>query len=174
MHGGGLLADVAIILAAAFPLLFLGKRFRIPEVIAYLVTGILIGPHALAWIRDTHQVEQIAELGVALILFFVGLHTPFDKLKALGKKTMVSGTLQLTLTVLAVVLVGLALGVDSRRAAFSGILIALSSTAVVLPILTTRDEMGAPFARRVLGASGVQGFSGRPFMQLVSAFAPAA
>ena len=52
MHGGGLLADVAIILAAAFPLLFLGKRFRIPEVIAYLVTGILIGPHALAWIRE--------------------------------------------------------------------------------------------------------------------------
>ena len=69
----GLLFDVAVILAAAFPLLFLGKRFHVPEVIAYLVTGIVIGPHALGWIRDTRQVEVIAQLGVALILFFVGL-----------------------------------------------------------------------------------------------------
>jgi CPA2 family monovalent cation:H+ antiporter-2 len=174
MHGGGLLADVAIILAAAFPLLFLGKLLRIPEVIAYLVTGILIGPYALAWIRDTHQVEQIAELGVALILFFVGLHTPFDKLRALGKKTLLSGTLQLALTVLLVILVGLLLGADSRRAAFAGILIALGSTAVVLPILTTRDEMGAPFARRFLGVSLFQDFAVIPLMLLVPAFASGA
>src|SRR5258706_16424354 len=120
MHGGGLLADVAIILAAAFPLLFLGKRFRIPEVIAYLVTGILIGPHALAWIRDTHQVEQIAELGVALILFFVGLHTPFDKLKALGKKTLVSARVHLTSSVLAVATAGLPTVVDAPLPASPG------------------------------------------------------
>ena len=47
MHKGSLVYDVAIILSASFPLLFLGKRFKIPEVISYLVTGILIGPHAL-------------------------------------------------------------------------------------------------------------------------------
>ena len=51
-----LLVDVAIILAAAFPLLFIGRRFRIPEVISYLLTGIVIGPHALGWIRDAHRV----------------------------------------------------------------------------------------------------------------------
>jgi len=142
-----LLADVAIILAAAFPLLFLGKKLRVPEVIAYLATGILIGPHALGWVRDTHSVELIAELGVALILFFVGLHLPFEKLKNLGKTTLVSGSLQMGLTVLLVVLVGMPFGADVRRTAFYGLLIALGSTAVVLPILSTRDEMGAPFAR---------------------------
>src|SRR5438132_9654788 len=170
MHGGGLLADVAIILAAAFPLLFLGKRFRVPEVIAYLVTGIVIGPHALGWIRDTRQVEVIAELVVALILFFVGLHLPFDKLRTLGKTTLVSGSLQMGLTVLLVVLVGMPFGSDPRRTAFYGILIALGSTAVVLPILATRDEMGAPFARRFLGVSLFQDLAVIPVMLLVPAF----
>lgn len=170
MHGG-LLADVAIILAASFPLLFLGKRFRVPEVIAYLVTGIVIGPHALAWIADTQQVEQIAELGVALILFFVGLHVPFDKLKSLGRTTLVSGSLQMIFTVALVILVGIPFGADLRRTAFYGILIALGSTAVVLPILQTRDETGAPFSRRFLGVSLFQDFAVIPLMLLVPAFA---
>jgi len=167
----GLLADVAIILAAAFPLLFLGKKLRVPEVIAYLATGILIGPHALGWVRDTHSVELIAELGVALILFFVGLHLPFEKLKNLGKTTLVSGSLQMGLTVLLVVLVGMPFGADVRRTAFYGLLIALGSTAVVLPILSTRDEMGAPFARRFLGVSLFQDLAVIPLMLLVPAFA---
>src|SRR5439155_10986794 len=158
------------ILAAAFPLLFLGKRFHVPEVIAYLVTGIVIGPHALGWIRDTREIEVIAELGVALILFFVGLHLPFDKLRSLGKTTLVSGSLQMGLTVLLVVLVGMPFGSDPRRSAFYGILIALGSTAVVLPLLATRDEMGAPFARRFLGVSLFQDLAVIPLMLLVPAF----
>ncbi len=171
MGSHSLLADVAIILAAAFPLLFLGKKLRVPEVIAYLATGILIGPHAFGWVRDTHSVELIAELGVALILFFVGLHLPFEKLKNLGKTTLVSGSLQMGLTVLLVVLVGMPFGADVRRTAFYGLLIALGSTAVVLPILSTRDEMGAPFARRFLGVSLFQDLAVIPLMLLVPAFA---
>ena len=115
MESRSLLFDVAIILAASFPLLFIGKRLRIPEVIAYLATGILIGPHALGWIRETHQVEQIAELGVALILFFIGLHIPFDKLRNMGRSTLVSGSLQITFTVLLVIVVGLFFRADPRR-----------------------------------------------------------
>jgi len=174
MHGGSLLYDVAIILAASFPLLFLGKRLKVPEVISYLATGIVIGPHALGWIRETHQVEQIAELGVALILFFIGLHIPFDKLRTLGRTTLVSGSLQIGFTVLVVVLVGLFFQSDARQSAFYGLLVALGSTAVVLPILSTRDEMGAPFARRFLGVSLFQDFAVIPLMLLVPAFASGA
>ena len=171
MHGGGLLVDVAIILSAAFPLLFLGKKLKIPEVISYLLTGILVGPHALGWIHDLGRVEAIAELGVALILFFVGLHVPFDKLKTLGKATLVSGFLQLGLTVLVMVGIGVLTGAGAHRSAFYGILVALGSTAVVLPILATRDEVGAPFARRFLGVSLFQDFAVIPLMLLVPAFA---
>jgi CPA2 family monovalent cation:H+ antiporter-2 len=171
MHEGSLVFDVAIILSSAFPLLFLGKVLKVPEVISYLVTGILVGPHALGWIREMGRVEEIAELGVALILFFIGLHVPFDKLKTIGRATLVSGSLQLAITVLIVVLIGIPLGTGARRAAFAGILIALGSTAVVLPILSTRDEMGAPFARRFLGVSLFQDFAVIPLMLLVPAFA---
>ncbi|HEV8118436.1 MAG TPA: cation:proton antiporter [Thermoanaerobaculia bacterium] len=174
MHGRGLVVDVAIILTAAFPLLFLGKRLKVPEVIAYLVTGILVGPHAFGWIPDIDRVKDIAELGVALILFFVGLHVPFDKLKTLGKATLVSGSLQLGFTVLLVAGIGAVTGADVRHASFYGILIALGSTAVVLPILATRDEVGAPFARRFLGVSLFQDFAVIPLMLLVPAFATGA
>ena len=174
MHEGGLVVDVAIILGAAFPLLFLGKVLKVPEVISYLVTGILIGPHALGWIKEMGRVEAIAELGVALILFFIGLHIPFDKLRTLGRTTLVSGSLQMGLTVLFVVLVGMPFGSGVRRTAFYGLLIALGSTAVVLPILSTRDEMGAPFARRFLGVSLFQDFAVIPLMLLVPAFASGA
>src|SRR5262245_10240074 len=171
MQGGGLVVDVAIILAAAFPLLFLGKRLKVPEVIAYLVTGILVGPHAFGWIPDIERVKDIAELGVALILFFVGLHVPFDKLKTLGKATLVSGSLQLGFTVLLAAGIGAVTGAGVRHAAFYGILIAMGSTAVVLPILATRDEVGAPYARRFLGVSLFQDFAVIPLMLLVPAFA---
>ena len=173
-EGRSLLVDVAIILAASFPLLFLGKRLKVPEVIAYLATGIVIGPHALGWIRDTHSVEQIAELGVALILFFIGLEIPFDKLRTLGRTTLLSGSLQIAFTVLLVILAGLFFRSDVRQSAFYGLLVALGSTAVVLPILATRDEMGAPFARRFLGVSLFQDFAVIPLMLLVPAFASGA
>ena len=154
-----LLVDVAIILASAFPLLFLGRWLRVPVVISYLVTGIVIGPHALAWIRDAHRVEAIAEIGVALILFFIGLHVPLAKLWTFGRTTFISGTLQMALTVAAGVAISVPFGAEPRSAIFYSLMVALGSTAVVLPILTARDEMGAPFARRFLGVSLFQDFA---------------
>ncbi|HUP62461.1 MAG TPA: cation:proton antiporter [Thermoanaerobaculia bacterium] len=166
-----LLVDVAIILVAAFPLLFLGRRVRVPVVLSYIVAGMIIGPHALGFIRDAHRVEVIAELGVALILFFIGLHVPIARIKALGRTAFLSGPVQMGLTALAVAAVTVALGGAFRLGLFYGVLVALGSTAVVLPVLTTRDEMGSPFARRFLGVSLFQDLAVIPLMLLVPAFA---
>lgn len=171
MHDQPLLFDVAIILVAAFPLLYLGKRFGVPEVLSYIVAGIAIGPHALAWIRETKDVESIAELGVALILFFVGLKVPLAKLRALGRTAFLAGPLQMALTALAVAAVTVMAGRPLRLGLFYGLLVALGSTAVVLPILTARDEVGAPFARKFLGVSLFQDLAVIPLMLLVPAFA---
>ena len=166
-----LLVDVAIILVAAFPLLFLGRRVRIPEVLSYIIAGIIIGPHALGLIRDAHRVEVIAELGVALILFFIGLHVPVARIRAMGRTAFLSGPVQMGLTALTVAVITLAFGSSFRLGLFYGLLVALGSTAVVLPILTTRDEMGSPFARRFLGVSIFQDLAVIPLMLLVPAFA---
>lgn len=166
-----ILIDVAIILMAAFPLLFLGRWFRIPEVLSFIVAGIVIGPHALAWIDDAERIEVIAELGVALILFFIGLHVPLGRLRALGRTAFLGGPLQMGLTILLVTGIAIAFGESTQLAIFYGVLVALGSTAVVLPILTMRDEIAAPFARRFLGVSLFQDLAVIPLMLLVPAFA---
>jgi len=166
-----ILIDVAIILVAAFPLLFLGRWFRIPEVLSFIVAGIVIGPHALGFIDDAERIELIAELGVALILFFIGLHVPLGRLKALGRTAFLGGPLQMGLTILLVTGVALGFGQRLPLAIFYGVLVALGSTAVVLPILTMRDEVAAPFARRFLGVSLFQDLAVIPLMLLVPAFA---
>lgn len=168
-----ILVDVTIILAAALPLLFLAKRLRLPAVVAYLITGMIIGPHALELVRDPKQIETIAQLGVALILFFVGLEVPVGKLRALGGSSVLSGTIQMSLTALIVVGADLAWGMELRTSIFYGLLVALSSTAVVLPILAARDELRAPFARRFLGVSLFQDFALIPLLLFVPALAPA-
>jgi len=170
VHGEPLLVDVAVILIAAFPLLFLGRRFRVPVVLSYIVAGVVIGPHALGLIRDAARVETIAELGVALILFFIGLHVPLARLRALGRTAFLSGPVQMALTALGIAGIALAVGVSFRLGLFYGILAALGSTAVVLPVLTARDEMGAPFARRFLGVSLFQDLAVIPLMLLVPLF----
>ena len=171
VHEQRFLVDVAIVLGVAFPVLVAGKLLRIPELISYLLTGIAIGPHALRLIKNPEQVEAIAEVGVALILFFIGLHVPLARLRTLGKTTFVSGSLQMAFTVGAVVLLGVALGLNVRQASFYGVLIALGSTSVVMPVLATREEIGAPFAGRFLGVSIFQDFAVIPLMLLVPAFA---
>ncbi|HVS29813.1 MAG TPA: cation:proton antiporter [Thermoanaerobaculia bacterium] len=173
MQDDPLLIDIAIILIAAFPLLFLGRRFRIPEVVSYLAVGVIIGPHALGWIYDPARIEVIAELGVALILFFIGLHVPLGRLRALGRTTFLAGPLQMLFTAGAVAAVVMVFGEPLRQGLFYGLLIALGSTAVVVPILTSRDEMGIPYARRFLGVSLFQDLAVIPLILLVPAFAPA-
>ena len=76
------LRDLAVVLAASFPVLFVCRRLKLPQVVGFLVTGVAIGPHALGWVRDADRVESIAEFGVALILLFVGLEFPIRRLKA--------------------------------------------------------------------------------------------
>ena len=92
------LRDLAVVLAASFPVLFVCRRLRLPQVVGFLVTGVVIGPHALGWVREASRVESIAEFGVALILLFVGLEFPLRRLKALGRTALVGGTLQMALT----------------------------------------------------------------------------
>ena len=98
MGGSGFLRDVAVILAASFPVLFLCRKLRLPQVVGFLLTGVVIGPHALGWVGDTARVSGIAALGMVLILFFVGLQFPLERLLKLGKTALIGGPLQMLLT----------------------------------------------------------------------------
>ncbi len=165
------LRDLVIVLAASLPVLFVFQKLRVPTIVAFLFTGILIGPYALGLVGDPDQVRRIAELGVVLILFYVGLGFSLPRLKELGRTAVVSGALQMTLAVLATAGVLLLLGQDLRPAIFGGLLVAGSSTAVVLPVLSARDEIDAPFARQFLGTSLFQDLGVIPLILLLPALA---
>ncbi|MCK6682611.1 MAG: cation:proton antiporter [Thermoanaerobaculia bacterium] len=171
MFGREFLRDAAVILAASFPVLFLCRRLRLPQIVGFLVTGIAIGPHALGWLADAGRVEGIAEFGVVLILFFVGLQFPVTKLFSLGRTALVGGFLQMSLTTAAIAILKMAVGSPWNEAVFYGMLISVSSTAVILPILSARDEVAAPFAKRFLGISLFQDLGVIPLVLLLPALA---
>ena len=163
------LRDLAVVLAASFPVLFVCRRLKLPQVVGFLVTGIAIGPHALGWVRDSDRVESIAEFGVALILLFVGLEFPIRRLKALGRTSFVGGTLQMALTAVAGAALARVAGRPANEAVFLGLLVSVSSTAVVLPILKQRDELAAPYGRRFLAVALFQDLAVIPILLFLPA-----
>src|SRR5450759_5233107 len=147
------LRDLAVVLAASFPVLFVCRRLKLPQIVGFLVTGVAIGPHARGWVREADRVDSVAKFGVALILLFVGLEFPIRRLKALGRTSLVGGTLQMTLTAAGGYALARLWGSAPNQAVFVGLLVSVSSTAVVLPILKQRDELAAPYGRRFLAVA---------------------
>ena len=178
MWEGTFLRDFAVVLGASFPVLFLCRRLKLPQIVGFLVTGVAIGPHALGWVREARRVETIAEFGVALILLFVGLEFPIRRLKALGRTSLVGGSLQMALTAAGGFALARFAGRAPNEAVFVGLLVSVSSTAVVLPILKQRDELAAPYGRRFLAVALFQDLAVIPILlflpALVSGSAPRA
>jgi K+:H+ antiporter len=167
------LRDLTVVFAASLPILFLCRKLRLSPILGFLVTGVVAGPHALSWVQATRQVEAMADLGVVLILFFVGLEFPLERLAKLGGKAALAGALQMGLGTLAASAVLVVRGEAWGPALFFGVLVSLSSTAVVLPVLQARDELAAPHAKRFLGVSLFQDLAVVPIAVLLPALAGA-
>ena len=165
------LRDLVVVLVASFPVLWVCRRLKLPQIVGFLVTGIAIGPHALGWVREAAHVEAVAEFGVALILFFVGLEFPLRRLRALGRTSLLGGALQMTLTAAAVGAAAGAAGSAPNVALFLGLLVSVSSTAVVLPLLKERDELASPYGRTFLAVALFQDLAVIPILLLLPALA---
>ncbi len=167
MHDLSFLRDLIIVVAAAIPVVALAQRFRIPTLVGFLLTGMVIGPHALGLIRDAEEVTGLAELGVILLLFTIGLELSLSRIIRLGRFLVQGGGLQVGITMAAVLLLGLAFGVPWRQAVFFGALVALSSTAVVLKVYKDRGELDTPHGRVVVAILLFQDLCVVPMMLLV-------
>ncbi|MBC7293434.1 MAG: cation:proton antiporter, partial [Thermoleophilia bacterium] len=126
-------------------------RFRLPALVGLFVAGALIGPNGFAFIKETEQVRALAEVGVVFLLFTLGLEFSFRKMIRLGRVLLVAGPIQAALTGVMGALIAWALGASGRQAVVLGMLIALSSTAVVLKTLDERAELATPVGRCTLG-----------------------
>lgn len=145
------LADLVIIFAVALVVVSALRRLRLPAIAGFIVAGVLVGPHAFRLIADSHDVEVLAEIGVVLLLFGIGLELSLERVRRLWRPVLLGGALQVGLTLGTGALVARAMGLDTGPAIFLGCLVAVSSTAVVLRGLASRGELDAPHGRFALG-----------------------
>ncbi|MBK8807606.1 MAG: cation:proton antiporter [Bacteroidales bacterium] len=146
-----LLLDVVIIFAFSTVVNFIFSRIKIPTAVGYLITGIIAGPHLLSLVKATHDIELIAEIGVVLLLFGIGLEFSLKHLLRIRKIVFFGGFLQVSLTVSAFYLTSYFYDLDWKAGLFIGFLAALSSSALVLKILQERSELTSNYGRTVLG-----------------------
>jgi monovalent cation:H+ antiporter-2, CPA2 family len=163
--------DILVLLTAALLLGTLAERLGQSVLVGYLIAGTLVGPNVLAWISTRAELFQIAELGVALLLFAIGLEFAPRRLLSLGSVVLKVGPPQVALTVLAGFGGALLCGLEGREALIVGMMVAMSSTACVLRLLTDRAEIDSQHGRTALGILLVQDVAVVPMMLLVGVMA---
>lgn len=151
MHTPQLFADLLVILLASVPVAYLCLRLRLPLLVGLMLTGIAIGPYGLGLISDVAGVEILAEIGVMLLLFSIGLEFSLSRLREMKRLVLLGGGLQVGLTIGVVTLVAYLLGRALDQAVFFGFLVALSSTAIVLKSYVDRNEVDSPHGRTGVG-----------------------
>lgn len=147
----GVLKQLLIVLAATISIVFLFHKLRLPAIVGFLLAGVIMGPNGFKWIRAIEQVETLAEIGVVLLLFTIGLEFSLERILPIRRHVLWAGGLQIALTTLAVVLTSLSLGFSLEVGIFYGFLVSLSSTAIVLRIYNERGEIDAPQGRWAAG-----------------------
>lgn len=166
-HELPLLRDLLVLLLAAVPIAFLLNRLRLPVIVGFMVTGILIGPYGFGLIRDVAAVDALAEIGVVLLLFTIGLEFSLRRIIEMKRLVLWGGGLQVLMTILLMSALAYAFGRTGRQAVFIGFLFALSSTAIVLKSYFDRAEIDAPHGRAAIAILLFQDFCVVPMMLLV-------
>lgn len=146
-----LLKNISIILAFSIFVLLICYRYKIPEIVGFLITGILAGPYVLGIFTNTADIEYLADIGIVLLLFTIGIEFSFKRLLELKKQFLIGGTLQVILTFLAATIASAALGISYNTSILIGFAISLSSTAIVLRLLQDRDDIDSPHGRIIVG-----------------------
>jgi len=145
------LPELAIIAIAGTAVTVVLSRLRLPTVAGLLVAGALLGPYGLGAVLDLHAIEILAEVGVVLLLFTIGLEFSFRQLRHIFRRVALGGALQVGATIGVTAAVALLLGQSAAPAIFFGFIFALSSTAIVLRALAQRGELDAPHGRFIVG-----------------------
>jgi len=162
------LKSLIIIFGVSAVVVFALGRLKIPSIVGFLVAGIILGPHGFQFIRDVHDVELFAEIGVILLMFTIGLEFSLKNLLALRPQVLGGGITQVSITTAAVAVIGFfILDHDINNAVFDGFLIALSSTAIVIKLLMDRAEINSPHGRSSVGILLFQDICVVPFMLLI-------
>jgi len=145
------LSDAVALVIAGASIAYVCFRLGLVPIVGFLVAGVVIGPHALGLVHDQAVVDAAAEVGVMFLLFTIGIEFSLERLAEMKTAIFAGGGLQVALATLGTLALLLPLGVDWRSGLFTGFLVSLSSTAIVLKLLADRNETTTAHGRIGLG-----------------------
>jgi len=168
MHLDPMMMNITIVLLLALTIGYLTVRMGLPIVVAYILTGVALGPSMLGVIDDQHMVTRVGEIGVVMLLFFVGMEVSIPKLMERWKIAVIGTAVQVLVSVTACVALVWAFSMPASLGILFGFVISLSSTAVVLKELQDSGEMEEPFGQNAVGVLLVQDLAIVPMMIVLS------
>jgi len=164
----GIAGDIALILIAAFLGGVVAQRLGLPLILGYILAGVLVGPNTGGpTVGETEEIELLAEIGVALLLFTVGLHFPLGELAPVRRIALIGTPIQMALTITFGYGVGRSIGLDALEAIWFGALISISSTAVVLKTLAEQGVLNTLASRVCIGMLIMQDIAVIPLIILL-------
>ncbi|RKX18595.1 MAG: hypothetical protein DRP51_08910 [Candidatus Zixiibacteriota bacterium] len=145
------LRDLVVIMGLGVVIVAVFHRLKIPTIAGFIMAGMLVGPRGLGLVDDIHQVKVLAEIGVTLLLFGIGLEFPLDRLRRLWRPVLIGGFIQVGLTIGLAFLIARSFDLRWETSLLIGFIVAVSSTAIVLKGLDQRGEIDAPHGRFTVG-----------------------
>ena len=162
-----LIEDLAVLLLVSLPINLFFHKIKLPSVMGYLIAGVLIGPYGLKLISDVASVKELAEIGVILLLFVIGLEFSLGRLFKNLASVLGIGGLQLGLTTAFVWFIFMEMGFKQNQSLAFGLIVALSSTAIVLKMITDRAEIDTLHGKLCIGTLLFQDLCVVPIMLLL-------
>lgn len=164
---GLILQDLVVIFGLAVLVLWICNRLRLPSIVGFLCTGVISGPHGLGFAEGGPEIETLADIGIVLLLFTIGLEFSLKRLLEVRRFFFIGGTLQLVLTTLFGTSMALFFNLPWRESLLYGLLLSMSSTAIVLKAFEAQGETDTPQGRVSIGILIFQDVIAIPIMMLI-------
>jgi CPA2 family monovalent cation:H+ antiporter-2 len=146
-----LVETILLVIGVSILVVALFQRLRVPAVVGFILTGVLMGPHGLGWVREAETIQLLAEMGVVLLLFSLGVEFSLERLMQLRHYVVRAGLAQVFGTMAFCLAGALVLGYSLAQAIALGMIISLSSTAVGVKLLKQREELDSTHGRMAVG-----------------------
>lgn len=164
MDMNGVLFAIVGVLLFSFLFAYTLRVFKIPAAVAYIITGLVVGPSGLGWVQDEVLLEHLGELGVIMLMFFVGMEVSMTRLVEHWRISVIGTFAQMTLSVAVCSLAAWLMDWTWQAGLLFGFIISMSSTAVVLIMLKDSEELETPLGQHALGILLMQDLAIVPIM----------
>ncbi|HOP49336.1 MAG TPA: cation:proton antiporter [Ignavibacteriales bacterium] len=136
--------QISLLFLFAIPVLYFTKKVKVPSIVGFIILGIILGRNGLGVIHNEETIQVLAEIGITILMFFIGLELSINKLKEFGKYVTILGTGQFVITVIIVTILSYFIIYNLKNSLFIGFTLVMSSTAIIMNHLISTNEIDTP------------------------------